>query len=135
MNKIYEMTIVCNHVVEKIQIDNVEIARDIFKEKVANKKNSIRARTIEDHKVTSEKFYGEEQDWWTTDEEWNNTEKDINPTQETWDIYTVDTTTKEMTIVDSCSSEDQAIDWTVFHAKRDAEFGTKYIYMYEHVCC
>ena len=135
MSKIYEMTVAREHVMEKIQVDNVNVAREIFKEKIANKDNSIRARTVEGHKVTAEKFYGEDPDWWAMDEEWNYTEKDINAPNESWDIYMIDTTTKAKTLVDSCRSENEAIDWTVFHAEHDAKFGTKYIYTYEHVCC
>ena len=132
MSAIYELTVVREHIMERIQVDNRNIANQIFKEKLADKKNSIRARTIEHNRITSEKFFGEDPDWECMDEEWDFTEHDIKMTKESWDIFAVDTETKVKTDIDSCKSEKTAIDWASFHAKSNPD--EKHVYLIEHCC-
>lgn len=126
--KIYELSIAREHVLEKWQIDNVNIARDVFKQKISDKNNAIRTRVLENHTVVSEKYYGEDPDWAAMDDEWNEAEDDINSPFEFWDVYTINPATKEKESICSCSSETSAIDWILF--KRYS--GDSNIYLIEH---
>ena len=129
MGNTYSVDATREGIVIKTQVDNADMANDVFKLLRKNPDNSIRARSYDTKgRVVSEKFYGEDPDWWAIDDEWNDMEKRAKGEEEC-DVYKVDLVTHAEEHVASLKNRSGAITWIAFEAQNDKKFGVEYIFV------
>lgn len=130
--KEYEISATREHVVIKALCDNKNTANEVFALFRVNKENSIRARAFEFGEFLPAKYYGEDPDWDCMDEEWNYTYNKLNNFEQKWTVSKIELASRTEEAVGCFPSREAVIEWIAFEARRDSNYGVKYIYTVDH---